>query len=155
MITLKSAARNGAPMLSVAVALLLSGNTALAQSATHTCKPTQVIPLAGAEPAAKLLINPPLPEPLASRGVAVIPYCAENMHIAPVFGSGALAVSPRVGHVHVTIDDAAWHWADASGGPLILQGLPPGTHRVLIELADANHKVVDKGTISFEILRRP
>ena len=47
------------------------------------------------------------------------------MRIAPVFGPGALAVSPRVGHIHVTVDDAPWHWADASGNPLILRGCRP------------------------------
>ena len=154
MITLKPVTKNLAPALSVA-AILLSGSTAFAQSATANCRPARVIPLVAAEAPAKLVVDPPLPEPLASRGVAVIPYCAENMHIAPVFGAGALEVSPRVGHVHVTVDDAAWHWADASGGPLILQGLPPGPHRVLIELADANHRIVDKGTITFEIPPRP
>lgn len=140
-------------ILSVAV-MLLSGTVAFAQGATPTCKPVQVIPLTGTEPAAKLVTGPPLPEPLASRGVVVIPYCAENLRIAAVFGSGALAVSPRVGHVHVTVDDAPWHWADASGSPVIVQGLPPGQHRVLIELADANHQVVDKATITFEVPRR-
>jgi hypothetical protein len=81
----------------------------------------------------------------------VIPYCAENMHIAPVFGPGALSVSPRVGHIHVTVDDAPWHWADASGTPLILRGLPPGPHKVLIELVDANHQLVDKGTVALDV----
>ena len=106
-------AENVAPVLSVAV-MMLNGSAALAQSATQTCRPAQVIPVTGTEPAAKLIIDAPLADPLASRGVVVIPYCAENMRIAPVFGQGALAVSPRVGHIHVTVDQAPWHWADAS-----------------------------------------
>ena len=150
MITLKHGAWNMAPMLYVAV-ILLYGSDAVAQSTTQACRPAQVIPLTETEPAAKLVIDQPLPGPLASRGVVVILYCAENMRLAPVFGSGALAVSPRVGHVHVTVDEAPWHWADASGSPLIIRGMPPGTHRVLIELVDANHQVVDKGTITFEV----
>jgi hypothetical protein len=154
MITLKHVADNVAPVLSVA-AIVLYGSTALAQTATQTCRPAQVIPLTGTEPAAKIVIDPPLPEPLASRGVVVIQYCAENMRIAPVFGAGALDVSPRVGHVHVTVDNAPWHWADASGTPLILRGLPPGPHTVLIELVDANHQPVHKGTITFEIPKKP
>lgn len=128
--------------------------TAHAQRATTACRPPQVIPLAGPEPAAKLFIDAPLPEPLATRGVVVIPYCADNMRIAPVFGAGALAVSPRVGHVHVTVDDAPWHWADASGTPLIVRGLPPGPHKVQIELVDANHQPVDKGSVTFDVPRR-
>jgi hypothetical protein len=115
------------------------------------CRPAQVIPLTATEPAARLIVEPPLPQPLASRGVVVIPYCAENMRIAAVFGPGALTVSPRIGHVHVTVDGAAWHWADASGTPLILRGLPPGSHKVLVELVDANHQVVDKGTVTFDV----
>jgi Family of unknown function (DUF6130) len=152
MITLKHVAGNLAPVLSV-VAMMLSGSTALAQTATQTCRPAQVIPLTGTEPAAKVVIDAPLAEPLASRGVVVISYCAENMRIAPVFGPGALGVSPRVGHIHVTVDEAPWHWADASGTPLILRGLPPGRHTVRIELVDANHQAVDKGTVEFDVPR--
>jgi hypothetical protein len=152
MITLKHVAGSVAPVLSVA-AIMLYGNTALAQSATQKCRPAQVIPLTGTEPAAKLVIDAPLADPLA-RGVVVIPYCAENMRIAPVFGPGALAVSPRVGHIHVTVDEAPWHWADASGTPIILRGLPPGPHKVLIELVDANHQPVDKGTVTFDVPKK-
>ena len=103
---------------------------------------------------AEIIVERPLSGPLASRGVVIIPYCAQNMHIAPVFGAGALAVSPRVGHIHVTVDDAPWHWADASGNPLILRGLPPGPHTVLIELVDANHQPVDKVTVRFVVPKR-
>ena len=39
---------------------------------------------------------------------------------------GALDVSPRIGHIHVTVDDAPWHFVDASGETLILVGLEPG-----------------------------
>jgi hypothetical protein len=150
MITLKHTAGYWAAALSVG-ALMPSGLTAQAQDSTNPCNPPKVIPLIAPEPAAKLFIDAPLPEPLASRGVVVIPYCAANMRIAPVFGPGALAVSPRVGHIHVTVDDAPWRWADASGTPIILQGLPPGPHTVLIELVNANHEVVDKGTVKLEI----
>jgi Family of unknown function (DUF6130) len=42
-------------------------------------------------------------------------------------------------------------WADASGNPVILMGLPPGPHKVLIELEDANHNTLDKGIVTFVI----
>ncbi|MGO6719272.1 DUF6130 family protein, partial [Rhizobium ruizarguesonis] len=87
------------------------------------------------EPAPKLIVDPPLPEPL-SRGLVFIQYRAENISIVPVFGEGALRVSPRLGHVHVTIDDLPWHFVDASGETLIVVGLPAGEHKVLVELAD-------------------
>jgi hypothetical protein len=101
---------------------------------------------AGDGPAAKLVIDPPAAEPLA-RGVALIPYRAEHVHIVPVFGTAALAISPRVGHVHVTVDRAPWHWADASGNPIIINGLEAGRHEILIELVNADHQVIDQGTV--------
>lgn len=133
------------------VAMVLYAMTAMAQNATDACRLTAVIPLTGSEPPAKIVVDPPLPGPLASRGVAIIQYCAQNLHIAPVFGPGALAVSPRVGHLHVRLDDASWVWADASGNPIILMGLPPGPHKVLLELEDANHHTLDKGAVTFVV----
>ncbi len=99
---------------------------------------------------AQLIVAPPLPEEL-TRGLAVIPYRTDNLRILPVYGSAALSVTPRIGHVHVTVDDATWHWVDASGEPLIIQGLAPGAHRVLVELADPTHHVIDRQIVSFVI----
>jgi hypothetical protein len=141
----------GTSLLSVA-AVVLCAMAAVAQNPTDACRPTQVIPLAGgSEPPAKIFVDPPLPGPLASRGVVIIQYCAQNLHLAPVFGPDALAVSPRVGHVHVRLDDAPWVWADASGNPVILMGLPSGPHKVLIELEDANHHTLDQGIVKFVV----
>ena len=58
------------------------------------------------------------------------------MRIVPVFGPNALDVSP----------DAPWRWADASGEPLIINGLPAGPHKVLIELVNANHQTSTRGS---------
>lgn len=98
------------------------------------------------EPPAKIIIDSPLAEPL-SRGVVFIRYRAENLQIVPVFGPAALAVSPRIGHIHVTVDGATWHWADASGNPVIINGLSPGQHKILIQLVNANHRPIDQGTV--------
>src|SRR4030081_2587449 len=76
---------------------------------------------------------------------------AENLRIVPVFGPNALDVSPRIGHIHVTVDDAPWHWADATGEPLIMNGFPVGPHKGLIELVNADHKTLDKGVVTFVI----
>ena len=54
----------------------------------------------------------------------------------------------------MTVDEAPWHWADASGTPIILRGLPPGPHKVLIELVDANHQPVDKGAVTFDVPKK-
>jgi hypothetical protein len=153
MANLKYRKLKGTSLLLVA-AIGLCAMTAGAQSARDRCRPAPVIPLSN-EPPAKIIIDPPLAEPLASRGVVVIQYCSENLHIVPVFGPNALAVSPRVGHLHVSVDDAPWRWADASGNPIILMGLPPGPHKVLIELEDANHRTLDQGTVTFVIPKLP
>jgi Family of unknown function (DUF6130) len=42
-------------------------------------------------------------------------------------------------------------WADASGLPIILQGILHGPHKVLIELVDANHHTLDKGMVTFVV----
>jgi hypothetical protein len=93
------------------------------------------------EPAPKLVVDPPLPGGLAL-GVFWAQYRVENLRIVPVFGAGALHTSPRVGHLHITVDDLPWWWADASDNNTIdIAGMPPGQHKVKIELVDANHTV--------------
>jgi hypothetical protein len=105
------------------------------------------------EPAPKLIVDDPLPEGLAL-GVFWAQYRVENLRIVPVFGAGAVQVSPRVGHLHVTVDDLPWWWADASDNNTVdIAGLPPGQHKVKIELVDANHNVFpgQSRTVTFTI----
>jgi hypothetical protein len=118
-------------------------------SAREAVGTAAVAPLAE-QPPAKLIVDPPQPDRLA-RGVVFIEYRTENLQMVPVFGPAALAVVPRLGHVHVTLDDAAWHWVDASGGPLIVAGLPPGPHSISIELANADHKPLAREVVRFEV----
>src|SRR6476620_3578351 len=61
------------------------------------------------EPAPKLIVDAPLPD-LLDQGVVWIQWRAENVNIVPVFGKGALNASPRVGHLHVHVDDLPWLW---------------------------------------------
>lgn len=102
------------------------------------------------EPPPRLIVDPPLPEALA-KGRVFIQYRTENIRLLPVFGEGALTVSPRVGHLHLTVDDLPWHFVDASGETLILVGLPPGHHSVLFELADPVHRVICRQIVEFEV----
>jgi Family of unknown function (DUF6130) len=114
--------------------------SAFAQSAKEVRGPSPYVTIEN-EPAPKRIVDPPLPDQLV-RGLIQIQYRAENVRILPVFGAGALNVSPRVGHLHITVDDLPWHWADASDSNTVdLVGLPPGQHKVLIELVDAAHHV--------------
>ncbi len=150
MANLKCMSLKGASLLTIAaIALFTIG--AAAQSVTDKCGLAHVIPLTTPVAPAKIFADPPLADALASRGVVVIQYCVQNIHLEPVFGAGATAASPRVGHIHVSLDDAPWVWMDASGNPVILNGLPPGPHKVLLELEDANHHTLDKATVAFVV----
>jgi hypothetical protein len=123
--------------------------TALTQSAKDIRGPSPLIAIAN-EPPAKLIVDPPLPKPLA-QGRVFIQYRTENLRVLPVFGNGALDVSPRIGHIHITVDDAPWHFVDASGETIILVGLESSSHKVLIELADPTHNVITSETVHFTL----
>ena len=125
----------------------LIGTKTLAQSARDIRGASPLVAIEN-EPPARLIVDPPLPEPLAA-GRVFIQYRTENLRVVPVFGKGALSVSPRIGHIHITVDDAPWHFVDASGETIILVGLVPGPHKVLIELADPTHKVITSQTVKF------
>ncbi|MEQ1956824.1 DUF6130 family protein [Mesorhizobium yinganensis] len=122
---------------------------AQAQSVRDVIGPSPLVAIED-EPPAELFVDPPLPEQL-EKGLVFIQYRTENLRVVPVFGAGALDVSPRIGHVHITVDDAPWHFVDATGETIIVVGLPPGPHRVLVELADPMHRVMGSQTVSFEV----
>jgi|GEM_PF-394402 hypothetical protein len=110
---------------------------------------TAMIPLAE-EPPAKIILDPPLPELLA-RGMALIQFRTENLRLFPAFGPAALNVSPRIGHLHVRLDDNPWVWAHTSGDDLIVNRLLAGPHKIQVELANANHNILAKGVVQFEV----
>jgi uncharacterized membrane protein YkgB len=130
-------------------AAVLSASSSIAQTARDIRGPAAVVPLA-TEPPPRIVVDAPLAEWLV-QGRVVIQYRTENLRIVPVFGPNALDVSPRIGHIHVTVDDGPWRWADASGEPLIINCLPPGPHKVLIELVNANHQPLEKGVVAFVV----
>jgi hypothetical protein len=133
----------------IGVAAVLCASASMGQTARDIRGADPVVPLTS-EPPARIVADAPLADPLA-KGFVFIQYRSENLHIVPVFGPKALDDSPRIGHIHVTVDDAPWHWADASGEPLIIVGLPVGPHKVLIELVNANHETVDKAIVTFVV----
>lgn len=120
-----------------------------AQGDVGGARPIAVVAIEN-EAAPMLIVDQPLPGPLA-KGQVFIAYRTENIRIVPVYGKGALDVSPRIGHLHVTVDGTPWHWADASNEPIILVGLPPGPHKVLLELADPTHMVITSKTVEFVV----
>jgi hypothetical protein len=133
----------GAYLISCAFA-----DSAPSQNAAGASGAPSLLPIAD-EPAPKLTIEAPLPGPLA-RGAVLVPYRVENLHILPVLGEAASDVSPRVGHLHVTVDDLPWRWAEFSNvGTIVVVGLPSGPHKLLIELAGPEHQVFIGKTVTF------
>jgi hypothetical protein len=131
-------------LIGIAAASLLAASA----PAQGTGAATPFLPIAS-EPPAKLIVDQPIAEPL-TRGAAVIPYRTENFRILPVFGVNAVNLSPRAGHLHVTVDDLPWHWADiGTGNTVVVVGLPAGEHKVLIELALPDHHVIAGQTVHF------
>ena len=119
------------------------------QGEEDTDHPPAILPLES-ETVAKLIAYPPLAAPLA-RGVVIIQYRTEHARIMPLFGKAAVDVSPRLGHLHVTVDDWKGTWAHTSEDPIILVGLTPGKHKVLLEVADPTHKILTSTTVSFAV----
>ncbi len=125
----------------VAVATLAAALTpALAQTTLDPGRPPAVLPLE-AEPASRLIPYAPIAEALA-RGVVIVQFRTENFRVMPVFGKTAAQVSPRIGHLHVTVDEGPATWAHTSEDPIIVVGLPPGPHKLRLELADPTHQIV-------------
>lgn len=112
-------------------------------------EPSPLLPIDD-EPPPRLFVDAPLPDALAA-GRVFIRYRTENLRVVPVFGAEASTVSPRLGHVHITVDRLPWHFIDASGMTIVVVGLPPGPHSVLVELADPSHRVVDRAEVRFVV----
>ena len=123
----------------------LAEDTAVASGARIQ---STIIPIED-EPAPRLMVEPPLPGPLA-QGVAFIPYRVENVRILPIAGPAARTMSPRVGHLHITVDDLPWLFADfGQTNTVVLVGLPRGQHKVLIELVDGEGNLFTAETVTF------
>ena len=125
-------------VISIVVGVLLS--PAPAQTAKDVKGATPLVAIKD-EVSAKLVVDSPIPEQLAL-GRVFIQYRTENLRILPVFGKAALEVSPRIGHLHYFVDEQSWPIVDSSGETVVLVGLPPGPHKVRLELADTIHRPI-------------
>ncbi len=126
-----------------AIAIALCALSA-AQTAKEVKGATPLVAVPNEAPA-KLIVDPPISEQLA-QGRVFIQYRTENLRILPVYGNAALAVSPRLGHLHYYVDGQSWPTVDSSGETVVLVGLQPGPHKVRLELADATHKPIPGAT---------
>ena len=145
--------RTAVPLLAIiGVAGTLLAAIAFGQSAKEIRGATPYVEIEN-EPPPKLIVDPPLTNLLA-QGIVWIQWRVENVNIVPVFGKGALNVSPRLGHLHINVDDLPWLWADASNiNTIDLAGMPPGPHKIRIDLVDANHQVFlgQSKTVTFTV----
>ena len=132
----KRAVRATAIVIAVAIHALVTS----AQTAKDVKGATPLVAIQNEAPP-KLIVDPPIPEQLAL-GRVFIQYRTENLRIVAVFGKAALEVSPRVGHLHYYVDDQSWPTVDTSGETVVLVGLPPGPHKVRLELADTIHRLI-------------
>ena len=128
----------------IAMGVGLFALAAAAQTAKEVKGATPLVAVPNEAPA-KLVVDPPIPEQLA-QGRVFIQYRTENLRILPVYGNAALAVSPRLGHLHYFVDGQSWPTVDSSGETVVLVGLQPGPHKVRLELADATHKPIPGAT---------
>ena len=132
-----------AMIASVVVAEAQTSTRADVQSAPQSAKEvrghTPYLPVQNEGPP-KLIVDEALPDGLPL-GIVWIQYRTENCRILPLFGKEALTLSPRVGHLHVQVDDVPWLWADTSDSNTVdIGGMPPGEHKVRIELVDSMHQ---------------
>ena len=132
--------------LAAAVACIAFAGGASAQST--------VVPI-DKEPPPRLIAALPLPGPLA-QNVVYIPYRVDNLRILHLGGPAARNVSPRVGHLHITVDDLRWSWADyGQTNTIILVGLPRGRHKVLIEVVGPEGNVFIEQMVTFRTPGKP
>jgi Family of unknown function (DUF6130) len=124
----------------IAIVVALNALSAVAQTAKEVKGATPLVAIQNEAPA-KLIVDAPIPEQMAL-GRVFIQYRTENLRILPVYGKAALEVSPRVGHLHYYVDGQSWPTVDSSGETVVLVGLPPGPHKVRLELADTLHRPI-------------
>jgi hypothetical protein len=86
--------------------------------------------------------------PLA-HGAVFIPYRVENLRILPVLGAPQRI---SAGRPSACSRRRAWHWGDfGDSNTIVVVGLPPGQHKVLIELADPERRIFTGQTVTFTV----
>ncbi|MBO9196892.1 hypothetical protein J5277_22530 [Rhizobium sp. 16-449-1b] len=114
-------------------------------------------PQAGEEASPKLIVSSP-DATILKDGYVYLPFHVENMMILPIYteiaGAEATKLKPTIGHIHVMVDGAGWKWIHASTDPIYFGQLPPGAHKVELELVNAAHSVIEVQTIDVVVPER-
>lgn len=131
-------------------------NIAPAHAANHDhAQPANVSSTVRTTP--KLILEAPRAD-LLETGNVYLPFHVENMSILPLYteihGEQATTLTPTIGHLHVKVDDNAWSWIHAQPEPIYFGALSPGKHRMVIELVDASHAVIETQTLELTVPAR-
>jgi hypothetical protein len=144
--------RHGQPaLLASALLAVLFGCAPLSASAADAMGMSMAAsaPMS-AEPPARITVDEPLKAALAN-GALVVQFHTEHLRIAALNTPAAAAGDPRIGHLHLSLDHAAWQWVQATTDPIVMFGLAPGAHTLQVDLANSDHVVLDKRTLEFVV----
>jgi hypothetical protein len=129
---------------------LLAVSSAQAANNTHdaTSKASASIRPVEATPKLTLL---PLRVDVLKDGFVYLPFKVENMTILPLYteiqGADTTKLRPKIGHLHVMVDNSGWSWIHALTDAIYFGPLSKGSHTVSIELVDAAHSVIEVQSI--------
>ncbi|MFT4053797.1 MAG: DUF6130 family protein [Novosphingobium sp.] len=137
-------------------AFVLCSLPGAAQAATICGKTMPVPPHVREQGAAtvtpSLTLSAPCAEALQDRQV-YIAFRVDNMAVIPLYteinGDTVTTLTPKIGHLHVTVDDAGYSWIHASNDPIYFGPVTPGTHTVRVDLVDAAHETLQTQTVRF------
>lgn len=86
-------------------------------------------------------------------GYVYLAFRVENLRILPlhtdIHGRAASSLTPRIGPLHVFVDDSKRRWIHAQDDAIYFGALPPGPHSVRVELVDASHSVIETKATHF------
>jgi hypothetical protein len=138
-------------LLCLPVALLAQAE----DQSTRAAPKSEAVAASSTNPAApKLTLAIPDPDILKG-GFVYLPFRVDNMTLLPMYveinGEDVLKLKPKIGHLHVGVDDTAWQWIHALNDPIYFGPLLPGAHKVRVEIVDAAHGVIDVQTVHFVV----
>lgn len=88
-------------------------------------------------------------------GYVYLPFTVENVTLLPMYpeinGTEVTQLTPRIGHLHVGVDDNAWVWIQTTPAPIYLGPLTPEPHKIRVDLVDAAHNPLVSRVASFVV----